>query len=182
MASDDSMTSHSVLQEGGGDSDEKDWLSLMVEPRQDGCGNKKEEEEGHGCMRRKESLKERGLERAWEMKKYKVMDEEMDSVNNSSPIEERGILVFERRGRSLCMDKEEVKACRDLGLELQQDLMVEIPRRISCSAFDTDSGGNSPIANWRISSPGDNPRDVKARLKIWAHAVAALASSSHIDG
>ncbi|XP_010524140.1 PREDICTED: uncharacterized protein LOC104802305 [Tarenaya hassleriana] len=30
----------------------------------------------------------------------------------------------------------------------------------------------SPIANWKISSPGDNPDDVKARLKYWAQAVA----------
>ncbi|GLJ21839.1 hypothetical protein SUGI_0408250 [Cryptomeria japonica] len=30
----------------------------------------------------------------------------------------------------------------------------------------------SPIANWKISSPGDNPEQVKARLKFWAQAVA----------
>ncbi|XP_031287320.1 uncharacterized protein LOC116146046 [Pistacia vera] len=30
----------------------------------------------------------------------------------------------------------------------------------------------SPIANWKISSPGDHPEDVKARLKYWAQAVA----------
>ncbi|XP_010557060.1 PREDICTED: uncharacterized protein LOC104826190 [Tarenaya hassleriana] len=30
----------------------------------------------------------------------------------------------------------------------------------------------SPIANWKISSPGDHPDDVKARLKYWAQAVA----------
>ncbi|XP_010506205.1 PREDICTED: uncharacterized protein LOC104782850 [Camelina sativa] len=30
----------------------------------------------------------------------------------------------------------------------------------------------SPIASWKISSPGDNPDDVKARLKFWAQAVA----------
>uniref|UniRef100_A0A1J3INC0 Uncharacterized protein n=1 Tax=Noccaea caerulescens TaxID=107243 RepID=A0A1J3INC0_NOCCA len=30
----------------------------------------------------------------------------------------------------------------------------------------------TPIANWKISSPGDNPDDVKARLKYWAQAVA----------
>ncbi|CAA0376580.1 unnamed protein product [Arabidopsis thaliana] len=30
----------------------------------------------------------------------------------------------------------------------------------------------SPTASWKISSPGDNPDDVKARLKFWAQAVA----------
>ncbi|CAF2049116.1 BnaA09g39650D [Brassica napus] len=78
--------------------------------------------------------------------------------------------------KSLRMGLEEVKACRDLGFEL------EVPGRISVSAgsnFDTQtsSGSNSPIATWRISSPGDDPKEVKARLKVWAQAVA-LASSS----
>ena len=63
--------------------------------------------------------------------------------------------------RSLCMAMEEVKACRDLGFELehnhklqQQEMMM--PSRLSLSTLDytTSSGGNSPIANWRISSPG----------------------------
>ncbi|CAH8322812.1 unnamed protein product [Eruca vesicaria subsp. sativa] len=78
--------------------------------------------------------------------------------------------------KSLRLGLEEVKACRDLGFEL------EVPGRISVSAgsnFDTQtsSGSNSPIATWRISSPGDDPKEVKARLKVWAQAVA-LASSS----
>ncbi|CAH2063136.1 unnamed protein product [Thlaspi arvense] len=78
--------------------------------------------------------------------------------------------------KSLRMGLEEVKACRDLGFDL------EVPGRISVSTgsnFDTQtsSGGNSPIATWRISSPGDDPKEVKARLKVWAQAVA-LASSS----
>ncbi|KAF8093953.1 hypothetical protein N665_0373s0010 [Sinapis alba] len=30
----------------------------------------------------------------------------------------------------------------------------------------------SPIASWKISSPGDNPDEVKARLRFWAQAVA----------
>ncbi|TYJ04933.1 hypothetical protein E1A91_A12G128700v1 [Gossypium mustelinum] len=92
---------------------------------------------------------------------------------------EGGVVVITRpKGgkRSLCMDMEEVKACRDLGLEL------EMPGRVSLSgsAIDnTSSGGNSPIANWCISSPGDDPRDVKARLKVWAQAVALASTSRH---
>ncbi|OMO64162.1 hypothetical protein CCACVL1_22008 [Corchorus capsularis] len=95
-----------------------------------------------------------------------------------------GVVVITRpKGgrRSLCMDLEEVKACRDLGFELEHERMLEMPGRVSLSAGSTldnnSSGGNSPIANWRISSPGDDPRDVKARLKVWAQAVA-LASTS----
>lgn len=93
-----------------------------------------------------------------------------------------GVVVITRpKGgrRSLCMGLEEMKACRDLGFELEHERTLEMPSRVSLSGstLDTSSGGNSPIANWRISSPGDDPRDVKARLKVWAQAVA-LASTS----
>ncbi|KAK9983448.1 hypothetical protein SO802_032973 [Lithocarpus litseifolius] len=97
-----------------------------------------------------------------------------------------GLMVITRpKGgrRSLCMDLDEVKACRDLGFELEHERMLEMPshRSVSGSTLDTSSGGNSPIANWRISSPGDDPRDVKARLKVWAQAVA-IASASPRQG
>ncbi|XP_039025123.1 uncharacterized protein LOC120158318 [Hibiscus syriacus] len=97
------------------------------------------------------------------------------------------VVIIRPKGgkRSLCMDLEEVKACRDLGFELEHELMLEMPSAtagrvsFSGSTFDTaSSGGDSPIANWRISSPGDDPRDVKARLKVWAQAVALASSSS----
>ncbi|KAF6163484.1 hypothetical protein GIB67_029333 [Kingdonia uniflora] len=93
-------------------------------------------------------------------------------------IRERCNMMMKAKGgvTSLCMDLSEIKACRDLGLEL------EIPgRESSISCCSTSSGGNSPIANWRISSPGDDPRDVKARLKVWAQAVA-IASSTTCNG
>ncbi|KAE9593744.1 hypothetical protein Lal_00036535 [Lupinus albus] len=89
-----------------------------------------------------------------------------------------GVMVITRpKGgrRSLCMDLEEVKACRDLGFELEHEKMLSF----SNSALDTSSGANSPIANWRISSPGDDPRDVKARLKVWAQAVALASTSKY---
>lgn len=57
--------------------------------------------------------------------------------------------------KSMRMGYEEVKAFRDLGFDL------EVPGRVSVSAgsnrdTQTSSGGNSPIANWRISSPGNH--------------------------
>ncbi|KAJ1397994.1 hypothetical protein SESBI_31475 [Sesbania bispinosa] len=78
--------------------------------------------------------------------------------------------------RSLCMDLEEVKACKDLGFELELEIPSPLSISLSNSTLDTSSGATSPISNWRISSPGDDPRDVKARLKMWAQAVAASAS------
>ncbi|KAF6135153.1 hypothetical protein GIB67_035224 [Kingdonia uniflora] len=118
---------------------------------------------------RRSVVREKGLERAWEekKKKFSAMDDIDDDDND----------VLEEE-RSIIMDLEEVKACRDLGFQFG------IPSRISrsCSTLDTaSSGGNSPIANWKISSPGDDPKDVKARLKVWAQAVA-LASTSHLFG
>ncbi|KAF2324980.1 hypothetical protein GH714_022060 [Hevea brasiliensis] len=93
------------------------------------------------------------------------------------------VLITRPKGgsRSLCMDLDEVKACRDLGFELEHERMLEMPGRVSLSGstLDTSSGGNSPIANWRISSPGDDPREVKARLKVWAQAVALASASRH---
>jgi hypothetical protein len=70
-----------------------------------------------------------------------------------------GLMVITRpKGgkRSLCMDLDEVKACRDLGFELEHERMLEMPSHLSVSGstLDTSSGGNSPIGNWRISSPG----------------------------
>ncbi|KAK7259086.1 hypothetical protein RIF29_24682 [Crotalaria pallida] len=96
-----------------------------------------------------------------------------------------GVMVITRpKGgrRSLCMDLEEVKACRDLGFELEHERMLDtMPSHLSFSnsTLDTSSGGTSPIANWRISAPGDDPRDVKARLKVWAQAVAIASTSKY---
>ncbi|KAJ0258150.1 Fold protein [Hirschfeldia incana] len=78
--------------------------------------------------------------------------------------------------KSMKMGFEEVKACRDLGFDLEVSGRVSVSNG-SNRETQNSSGSNSPISNWRISSPGDDPRDVKARLKMWAQAVA-LASTS----
>lgn len=168
------------------DSDrETGWLSLPASPnRRVQLGSERRKEygsENESCRERRRSmmLRERWLERAWEMRKEKSSMEE-----NPSGESECVVIARPKGGRrSICMDMGEIKACRDLGLDLQREWTLEIPNRISgsTSTMDTDSGGNSPIASWRISSPGDDPRDVKARLKVWAQAVA-LASASRLSG
>lgn len=180
---------------GTDDSDKEatGWFSLPESLyrgiRRGGREYKSENDEKGGERKkwRKESrkLREKWLERTWEKRKCKAMDEEVEnnsSSNNPSGESECVVLATPKGGRrSLCMDMEEVKACRDLGFDFQHEWTVEIPHvRISSSTADTDSGGNSPIANWRISSPGDDPKDVKARLKVWAQAVA-LASTSRLN-
>ncbi|XP_068663183.1 uncharacterized protein [Aristolochia californica] len=167
------------------------WLSVPSTPRRkfrrqlEGATERKEyasESEARSCewrrRRRSQSrrLRERWLERAWAVRKCRAMDEEFESGDSECVV----IARPKGGGKSLCMDLEELEACRDLGFDLQHQWTVEIPSRVSASTVDTDSGSNSSIANWRISSPGDDPRDVKARLKVWAQAVA-LASASRLS-
>ncbi|KAI7741635.1 hypothetical protein M8C21_017644 [Ambrosia artemisiifolia] len=88
-------------------------------------------------------------------------------------------------------DLEELKGCLDLGfgfsydeipelcntlpaLELcysmSQKFLEEQQKSPECSS--TVSESSPPPANWKFSNPGDDPEDVKARLKFWAQAVA----------
>ncbi|KAG5602677.1 hypothetical protein H5410_034047 [Solanum commersonii] len=89
-------------------------------------------------------------------------------------------------------DLEELKGCLDLGFGFCYDEIPELcntlpalelcysmsqkyldeQQKCSDAMSDTGSSGSGHVANWKISSPGDNPEDVKARLKYWAQAVA----------
>ncbi|KAL6970777.1 hypothetical protein U1Q18_030465 [Sarracenia purpurea var. burkii] len=92
-------------------------------------------------------------------------------------------------------DLEELKGCLDLGFGFSYDEIPELCNTLpalelcysmsqrfiddhqkspesSPSPDETCSSPSGPIANWKISSPGDHPEDVKARLKFWAQAVA----------
>ncbi|KAK4370685.1 hypothetical protein RND71_010160 [Anisodus tanguticus] len=89
-------------------------------------------------------------------------------------------------------DLEELKGCLDLGFGFSYEEIPELcntlPALELCYSMsqkyldeqqkcpdamsDTGSSGSGPVANWKISSPGDDPEDVKARLKYWAQAVA----------
>ncbi|URD79122.1 hypothetical protein MUK42_02012 [Musa troglodytarum] len=96
-------------------------------------------------------------------------------------------------------DLDELKGCLDLGFGFSYEEIPELcdtlpalelcysmsqrfldeqqqqQDRSSSSAESMDlsaSPPSPPIANWRISGPGDHPDAVKARLKYWAQAVA----------
>ncbi|XP_074567432.1 uncharacterized protein LOC141824096 [Curcuma longa] len=97
-------------------------------------------------------------------------------------------------------DLEELKGCLDLGFGFNYEEIPELyntlPALELCysmsqrfldeqqqnRSLDRSSSGESmdlcpsatppPIANWKISSPGDDPDEVKARLKYWAQTVA----------
>ncbi|CAH1441462.1 unnamed protein product [Lactuca virosa] len=92
-------------------------------------------------------------------------------------------------------DLEELKGCLDLGFGFSYDEIPELcntlPALELCYSMsqkflddqqkspestskvnDSSSPPSCAKANWKISSPGDDPEDVKARLKFWAQAVA----------
>lgn len=72
-------------------------------------------------------------------------------------------------------DLDELKGCLDLGFGFSYEeipgLCNTLPALELCYSMSHSSIAN---ANWRISSPGDHPEDVKARLKFWAQAVACI--------
>lgn len=91
------------------------------------------------------------------------------------------------RTRSLTEeDLEELKGCLDLGFGFAYheipELCGTLPALELCYSMtrrfldEQRAPGQEPAApllpNWRISGPGDDPEEVKARLKYWAQAVA----------
>ncbi|KAF8661876.1 hypothetical protein HU200_056836 [Digitaria exilis] len=149
-------------------------------PPEGGRGGRRRSHHHH--HRRERMMREVWLERAWRMRKQRRQMQEAavplvilggggGGGGSESPVGSRG---------GVAMDMEEVRACRDLGLDLPCDWTVEIPCHALSGVDTASSGGNSPASgSWRISSPGDDPKDVKARLKVWAQAVA-LASASRL--
>ncbi|KAM0065196.1 hypothetical protein Hdeb2414_s0003g00111921 [Helianthus debilis subsp. tardiflorus] len=91
-------------------------------------------------------------------------------------------------------DLEELKGCLDLGFGFNYDEIPELCNTLpalelcysmsrkfldeqqkspeSSSAVSVGVSSMGGKASWKISSPGDDPEDVKARLKFWAQAVA----------
>ncbi|KAL6616543.1 hypothetical protein ACP70R_038813 [Stipagrostis hirtigluma subsp. patula] len=93
------------------------------------------------------------------------------------------------RTRSLTEeDLEELKGCLDLGFGFAYheipELCGTLPALELCYSMtqrfldEQRAPGQEPepaepsLPNWRISGPGDDPEEVKARLKYWAQAVA----------
>lgn len=71
-------------------------------------------------------------------------------------------------------DLDELKGCLDLGFGFSYDEIPELCNTLPALELCYSMSNTSPdsFANWKISSPGDHPEDVKARLKYWAQAVA----------
>ncbi|XP_030459642.1 uncharacterized protein LOC115680029 [Syzygium oleosum] len=75
----------------------------------------------------------------------------------------------------LCNTLPALELCYSMSQKFQLDDHQKSPERSatpSSAAESPPAAAASPIASWKISSPGDHPEDVKARLKFWAQAVA----------
>ncbi|KAG6534932.1 uncharacterized protein LOC121991512 [Zingiber officinale] len=138
----------------------------------------------------------RWVEESWPRKSGEVMLEGYIDAEDGGEEGKNGV----GRTKSLTdEDLEDLKGCLDLGFafsyEVIPDLCSTLPALELCysmrqrfldekqkGSLDRSSSGESvdlcptppspPIANWKISCPGDDPDDVKARLKYWAQAVA----------
>ncbi|CAN6448921.1 unnamed protein product [Victoria cruziana] len=145
------------------------------------------EESGKGRWRRKEG----GILLEGYVEEGEMGEEE---GCGSDRRKEDGVKKFSRTKSLTDDDLDELKGCVDLGFGFSYEEIPELcntlpalelcysmsqrfmdeqqQRSPSSESSSSPSDGGSPIANWKISSPGDHPEEVKARLKFWAQAVA----------
>ncbi|KAJ1703701.1 hypothetical protein LUZ63_003480 [Rhynchospora breviuscula] len=139
-----------------------------------------------------------GTNQVWPRKESAVMLEGYVDGSDSSDGRSDGSMA---RTKSLTDDDlEELKGCLDLGFGFSYEEIPELCNTLpalelcysmsqrfldekrldgesdsvagAAEASICSSPSRSPVANWRISEPGDDPEEVKARLKYWAQAVA----------
>ncbi|KAJ0014680.1 hypothetical protein Pint_20477 [Pistacia integerrima] len=139
---------------------------------------------------------------AWEKRRRQILRQERRKTNDSNDSDQS--LTDE--------DLHELKGCIELGFgfneeEGQQltntlpalDLYFAVNRQLSISPVSTPQSGRhstsslggrsssfgsprSDSDSWKICSPGDNPQQVKTKLRHWAQAVAcSLMQSSQSD-
>ncbi|KAL6608174.1 hypothetical protein ACP70R_041237 [Stipagrostis hirtigluma subsp. patula] len=179
------------------DPEAENWARLLRGGGGGGGGGGGQRRSSFSVVRRERAAREAWLDRAWEMKRS------WHERNGGAPDADTPVVVVVGKGPAssessashagavggggVAMDVEEVRACRDLGLELPHDCTVEIQcyglSGGSSPTHPASSGAASPCAGAGacfISSPGADPMDVKARLKVWAQAVA-LASTTHLS-
>ncbi|TYH06298.1 hypothetical protein ES288_A08G145100v1 [Gossypium darwinii] len=149
----------------------KESLQLLSdsdeEPYSKDCGSENEAQKGSfGWQKGSKNVRRRSG--SWDKE-----------IKSSSEKKEGGLMVgFNGNSFSGESEGEVVVITRPKGGKRSLWFELEMPSRFS--SFDaTSSDGTSPITNWRISAPGDDPRDVKARLKVWAQAVALASTSLH---
>ncbi|CAL9190557.1 uncharacterized protein LOC135614741 [Musa acuminata AAA Group] len=170
-------------------------LNPNVSPMRAG---KKKKTKKQAQRRMEEAVEDMGLEEAWKaawprksrpgggvtLEGYVEVPE---GAGRSAKVADGADVVG--RTRSLTDDDlDELKGCLDLGFGFSYEEIPELRGTLpalelcySMSRLMEPAGEASvaaepcaapPVANWKISSPGDHPEDVKARLKYWAQTVA----------
>ncbi|XP_074591122.1 uncharacterized protein LOC141847028 [Curcuma longa] len=98
-----------------------------------------------------------------------------------------------RLGRSTSLtsdDLEDLKGCVDLGFGFSYEDIPKLsstlpalelcyPRGQPAAQQEGSTNGDSPVASllvadWKFLAPGDDPKEVKTRIKYWAKAVACI--------
>eukprot|EP00249_Psilotum_nudum_P019825 c27435_g2_i1 orf=854-1864(-) len=151
------------------------------------------------------SVRETLLEEAWERKRDHILHCELNSTKKKPEPEKVGWSERIPRMRSLTDDDfDELRGCIDLGFSFSHDYIpdlcetlpaLEVCYAITQNLHDSQSflspvstlhdipglespgssSSESPISAWQICSPGENPQQVKTRLRHWARAVACTA-------
>jgi len=129
--------------DGDADAEVSDHKELLLSSDPDADGNEAQKAKDKGPWRKKCRRMRKGS-RVWEKNRSNSEKKEKEQV-----MKHKG-----EGGKSLCMELEEVKACRDLGFHLDLEIPSPLSLSFSNSTLDTSSAATSPITNWRISSPG----------------------------
>ncbi|XP_064985154.1 uncharacterized protein LOC135583820 [Musa acuminata AAA Group] len=138
--------------------------------------------------RAEEEMEEMGLEEAWPRRSRPGGGVTLEGYVEGA---DRGPDGADGVGRTRSLtddDLEELKGCLDLGFGFSYEEIPELcgtlPALELCYSMSrsleaagepsvaAEPCATPPVANWKISSPGDHPEEVKARLKYWAQAVA----------
>ncbi|THU56755.1 hypothetical protein C4D60_Mb11t20550 [Musa balbisiana] len=99
--------------------------------------------------------------------------------SHAAPAECRLVVRVPGGSGPISLNKEEVKACRDLMIGFPcGHLRVELPAAFSDMQADAAGACDdlSPFANWKIASPDYDQEKMKARIKLWAQAVVLMSA------
>ncbi|KAJ8504585.1 hypothetical protein OPV22_005471 [Ensete ventricosum] len=90
-------------------------------------------------------------------------------------------VLVRQPGRStlISLNLDELRACHELRLELPfDDLTVALLPGFSDMQVNTVTG-DSPLVDWKINSPEEDPDKMKESIKVWVQAVALSYACHH---
>ncbi|XP_064963273.1 uncharacterized protein LOC135611566 [Musa acuminata AAA Group] len=101
------------------------------------------------------------------------------NAKSSQAAECRVLVLQPGRSRPISLNLDELRACHELMLELPfEDLTVALPPGFSDMQVNTVAG-DSPLVDWKINHPEEDPEKMKERIKVWVQAVALSYACHH---